>query len=100
MIYDPNKNKLVYFSYDLIVFDEFLKEINLILEYNGPWHYSKDEVKKDPNSPSHPYKKNITSKKQVYEKDLFKLNYIKRKCSNILIYWEKDKKLQKYEECY
>lgn len=97
MIFDKNKNKHVYFSYDLIVFDDNDK-IELVLEYNGPWHYSKKDIIKDPLSPSTPYKNNKLTKKETYEKDKLKLDHIN--CDNILIYWEQKDKLQKYEECY
>lgn len=99
MVFDPTKQKYVYFSYDLIVLNEN-KEINLVLEYNGSWHYTKKEMEADPNSPSHPYKTKILTKKEVYQKDLLKLNHIKQKCNHILIYWEKTKQLKNYEECY
>jgi hypothetical protein len=101
MIYDPKKQKQVYFSYDLVVFkNENLKEIELVFEYNGSWHHSKQDVEKDPNSPGHPYKNNVMTKKEIYEHDILKLEHIKQKCKNILIYWEKTKQLQRYEECY
>lgn len=99
MIYDESKQKHVYFSYDLIIFkNEDLKEIELVFEYNGPWHYNKEDVLIDPNGPSIPYKTNKLTKKETYIKDKLKLDHIN--CDNILIYWEKSEKLQKYEKCY
>jgi hypothetical protein len=101
MVFDPTQNKHVYFSYDLVVFkDENLEEFDLVLEYNGSFHHTKIEVEKDPNSPAHPYKSKVASKLETYNKDKLKLDHIRAKCKNILIYWEKTKKLQSYEECY
>lgn len=99
MIYDNNKQKNVYFSYDLIVFDEN-ENISLVLEYNGPWHYSREEIIIDPNGKGVPYKTNNMSKKEIYYNDKLKLEHMYLKCKNILIYWEKTKLLQRYEECY
>jgi hypothetical protein len=87
-----------FFKYDLVVFkDENLKEINLILEYNGPWHYTKEDVINNPEKPGLPFNKDITIY-DIYMKDKLKLDlaYV-NKCKNILIYWEKTGILEKYE---
>lgn len=97
MIYSETLKKKIYISYDLVVFkDESsavkkdLNNIELILEYNGPWHYKENEVKVRGNLPATPYKKSKTIK-ETYEFDLFKMNVLKKYCDNFLIYWEKDK---------
>jgi len=72
MIFNKEKNRYVYFSYDLIVLDEN-DNIKLVLEYNGPWHYTKEEIHKDPNGPATPYKTNKLTKKDTYERDKAKI---------------------------
>ena len=82
-------------SYDLVVFDDNNK-ILLVLEYNGPWHYKLDDVNLDENGPATQYEKS-KSKLETYNFDLLKLNTIFVECKNILIYWEKIKKLENYD---
>ena len=88
-------DKKRYMSYDLVVIDDNNK-ILLVLEYNGPWHYKLDDIKLDENGPATPYKKSKT-KLETYNFDLLKLNTIFVECKNILIYWEKIKKLENYD---
>jgi hypothetical protein len=96
MIYDEDKKKQAYFSYDFVVLKE--NKIELVLEYNGPWHYTEKDILIDPNGPATPYKNNKLTKKETYLKDKLKLNYID--CDNILIFWEQTNKLEKYEKSY
>lgn len=96
-----------YSSYDLVVFSDYqsydtknLNNIDLVLEYNGPWHYTKQELVKHGNEPAVPYKINnkfIYTKYQVFIMDQCKLNHISKYTNNILIYWEKTKTLSKYK---
>jgi len=81
-----------YMSYDLVVFDD--NKIILALEYNGPWHYKLEDVNSDENGPATPYNE---SKSKLETYNLLKLNTIFVECKNILIYWEKSKKLEKYD---
>lgn len=87
--------KKIYMSYDLVVVDDNNKII-LVLEYNGPWHYKIDDINMDANGPATPYKKS-KSKLETYNFDLLKLNTIFVECKNILIYWEKIRKLENYD---
>lgn len=87
--------KKIYMSYDLVVLDDNNK-IELVLEYNGPWHYKYDDIVDDKFSPATPY---INSKTKIdtYNFDILKLNTIFVECKNIFIYWEKEKKIEKYD---
>lgn len=82
-----------YHFYDLTVFDNYNK-INLILEVNGPWHYTKNEVIADPWSKSTPYKNEKTTKYQSYIKDQLKLKRAKEIATNVLVYWLKSDYLE------
>lgn len=98
---DNGENK--YVSYDLVVFEDVnsaknkdLSKIILVLEYNGPWHYKKDEVIFSKSEPATPYK-NSKTKLESYNGDVFKLTHIRKFCDNILIYWEKSDTLEKFD---
>lgn len=93
-IYNDNLHKYMYVSYDLVVID-VNKNIIEVLEYNGPWHYRKYQVDEEPFSNSTPYPKSKT-KIETYNYDILKLNTIFEKCKNIKIYWEDDKKEERY----
>lgn len=82
-----------YYFYDLVVFDDN-GNIDTILEVNGPWHYSKQEVLIDPWSKSTPFKNEKTTKYQVYIKDRLKLNRAKELAKNVLVYWLKTNYLE------
>jgi hypothetical protein len=91
-----------YFSYDLVVFKNAesaksanVKDIMLVLEYNGIWHYKSSDVIGKENEPSHPYP-NAPSKINVINSDKIKLNHIAQYTPKILIYWLKTKKLEEY----
>jgi hypothetical protein len=85
-----------YFSYDLVVFDDNKQNIVLVLEYNGPWHYTLTECVNNPQKKSTPYKNSKTIQ-ETYNDDMFKLNTIKTKCPNIYIFWEKQNKIVKFD---
>jgi len=101
-IYNDKTKKYDYVSYDLIVFksldsaqNKILKEIDFILEYNGPWHYTLEEILSDPDSPATPYDHTKT-KKDSYEHDIKKYEIMIKYTDKIYIYWEKDKKFEVY----
>jgi hypothetical protein len=103
MLYTPILDKQKYYSYDLVVFkdlDSFTKKdlngIELVLEYNGPWHYLKKDVINHENEKAVPYTKNNTykyTKKEVYEMDKIKIEHILKYSKKALIYFEKHDKL-------
>lgn len=98
MIYVPFLSKKRYFSYDLVVFktaqaakDKDLSQIDLVFEYNGPWHYRHHQVLLHENESATPYKSNKFTKQEQYQLDQLKLDHIKQfKPKEILIYWEKE----------
>jgi len=98
--YNEKLKRSAIFKYDFVVFkNENLKEIDLILEYNGPWHYNRNDILINPDFPGTPFNKNI-SKYDLYLKDKLKLNIAYKKCKNIFIFWEKNKTIIKYEGDY
>jgi hypothetical protein len=97
MINVPFLKKQRYFSYDLIVFSTVesamqkdLSNIELVFEYNGPWHYKKADIIGSEDLPATPYKSNKFTRLQQIELDRLKLEHItKFSPKEILIYWEK-----------
>lgn len=97
MIYVPFLNKKRHFSYDLIVFStkdaaikKDLTKIDLVFEYNGPWHYTYNEILGAEQEPATPYQSNKFNKLEQFELDKIKLNHIKQfNPKEILVYWEK-----------
>jgi hypothetical protein len=81
-----------YFFYDLVTFTN--NTIDTILEVNGPWHYTKKEVMRDPWSKSTPYKNEKTTKYQSYVKDQLKLKRAKLLAARVLVYWIKEDYLE------
>lgn len=88
-----------YVSYDLVVFKtEDAKEqssvgdIELVLEYNGPWHYHPLEIIGKEDEPATPYPKSLT-KEQSVEMDRVKWDRITEIAPNAkkVIYWERTK---------
>ena len=57
-------------------------------------YYKLEDVNSDENGPATPYNE---SKSKLETYNLLKLNTIFVECKNILIYWEKSKKLEKYD---
>lgn len=103
MVFDEKINKHRYFSYDLVVFDSIesknkkdTTKINLVLEYNGPWHYKKSMVN-DIKAPATPYKNSPSIEECIYGDNL-KLNHIKQFTDNILIFWEKTQTLESFPD--
>lgn len=77
-------NKLV--SYDLVVYDTD-DNIEIILEVNGPWHFTLEEVLLDPESKATPFKTDIRTKREVYNHDVLKINNALDISKNVYIYW-------------
>lgn len=97
MIYVPFLDKHRYFSYDLVVFSskeaalsKDMSKIDIVLEYNGPWHYMAEQIVGIENTPATPYNTNKFTKQQQVLLDHIKLTHIaKYNPKEILIYWEK-----------
>ena len=110
MIFVPFLEKKKYCSYDLIVFEtkkdadeKNLDKIESVLEYNGPWHYLKEEVDGHENEKAVPYKNNNSytyTKAEVYKMDKLKIEHMKKYAKEIYIYWERHKKLDHWIENY
>jgi hypothetical protein len=103
MINLPGRSKKKYAKYDLVVFKdkESAKmknpnDIILVLEYNGPWHYTLQEVLVDPYSLAVPYKKSSNKKTK---KDVLIYDKAKRKhlinVQEYYTYWERTDRLMK-----
>lgn len=82
-----------YYFYDFVSFNEN-GEVDTVLEVNGPWHYTKQDVLQDPWSRATPYKANKTTKYQSYLKDQLKLKRAKELARSVLVYWLKDERLE------
>jgi len=90
------KKKFV--MYDLVVFKNLdFQEIDLILEYNGPYHYTAAEVNINPDGKSVHFLDKCETIKESYDKDIAKLNHALTLTNNVYIYWQKQKQLIKYE---
>jgi hypothetical protein len=91
-----DKKKVV--MYDLVVFKNLeFKEIELILEYNGPWHYTISDVIERPDDKSVWFLTNSCTIKASYEKDIAKLNHALTLTKNVYIYWQKQKQIKTYD---
>lgn len=104
MITIPAQNKKRYVSYDLVVFKDYqsainkeLNKIDIVLEYNGAWHYTREEIKGHETELSVPYKNTInrTTKEESVVFDEAKLNHVKKYANNVYVYWEKTKVLER-----
>lgn len=73
-------------SYDLVVYDSD-DTIETILEVNGPWHFTLEEVMIDPESKATPFKTDMRSKRDVYNHDVLKINNALNISKNVYIYW-------------
>lgn len=87
------KEHQIFASYDFVSYKDDI--LDIVIEYNGPWHYTYEDVIERGNEISASFfsKKTI---KEIYEKDIIKLNHIKTKTENVFVYWEKYKKFVKY----
>jgi hypothetical protein len=100
MIFVQSLGKYRYFSYDLAVFENEtavqqcdLGKLKLILEYNGPWHYKKEEVIGHEEEKALPYKSNTKTKKEVFMMDIVKIKHAIEHAKEVWIYWYKTKEL-------
>lgn len=91
------------YSYDLVVYDEN-GNIDIILEVNGPWHYRYDEVTRNPDIKATPFKKDLATIKESYNKDVIKINHALDISNEVYIYWidnqdliKINKKMEHYE---
>ena len=73
--------------YDLVVLNEKTKEIDIILEYNGPFHYRLNEVIEDPEGPNTWYSSCKTTKLESYNIDMEKIVHAKLISNNVYVYW-------------
>lgn len=99
MVFVPVLGKHKYMSYDLVIFDspeskiaKDLTKIVSVLEYNGPWHYTKDDILGCEKEPATPYRSNRFTKQQVYEFDNLKIKHILEKgARQVLVVWQKNR---------
>jgi len=117
--YDPKLKKKEFFqmieingskrysSYDLVVFEnkkasetKDLSKISLVLEYNGPWHYRKEDIIGHEQEPALPYKSVNIKKIEQYDLDILKIKHMLKYTKNFFIYWWKEKKLYPVTECF
>lgn len=97
MVFVPMLDKHKYMSYDLVIFDspesklaKDITKIVTVMEYNGPWHYTKDDIIGREEEPATPYQGNRFTKQQVYEMDDRKIKHILEKgARQVLIVWQK-----------
>jgi len=68
--------------------DGYIKELNLVLEYNGDCYHGNPNKYKD-NDRCHPYDKNVTAK-ELFSKTVEKQNLIKALGYNLIVIWEYD----------
>ena len=85
-----------YVSYDLVVFKNAeaarckdMGQIDLVLEYNGPWHYLEIEAESVGEKPASPYPKSKTIR-EVIDFDKKKMNHMLRFTPDYRIVWQKD----------
>lgn len=97
-IYDPVTKQYKFVRYDLVVFNKEKTQILLVLEFNGPWHVTFEEMSSNPLGRGCPFKRGVKIRKDVYEHDLLKIKHIAKFCPKVLIYWLKTKTLIEYTE--
>lgn len=90
--FDADKRKHIMF--DFVVINAETREIELILEYNGPFHWTSDDILKDPNSLATWFKTNSMTKLESYDHDQYKLNIAKKISKNVAVYWLRDKRIE------
>lgn len=101
MVYSQENKKYIYMSYDLVIFktaeaakQKDLSQIELVLEYNGPWHYTETEVMLIGYQKATPYKKSKTVR-EAYEFDRLKEDHMNQYTNNYIIHWWYLSKLKK-----
>jgi len=83
--FDAEKQKHI--MYDFVVINPDTKKIELILEYNGPFHWTLNDVLRDPNSLSTWFKTNSITKLESYNHDQYKLDIAKKISKKVIVYW-------------
>jgi hypothetical protein len=103
MVSIPGTHKKKYFQYDLVVFRSAecakrgnVNDVILVLEYNGPWHYTLRETLIDPHSPSTPYRAttNDSTKMLSFIHDKMKRKHFSH-VHDYYTFWERDSSLRK-----
>jgi hypothetical protein len=90
--FDADKQKHIMF--DFVIINTETKEIELILEYNGPFHWTADDIAKDPNSSATWFKTNSMTKLESYNHDQYKLNIAKNISKNVIVYWLRNDRIE------
>jgi len=90
--FDKEKQKLVMF--DLVVKNINTGKIELVLEYNGPFHWSLNEALQEPNKPATWFKGCTTTRLESYNHDVYKLNIAKRISDSVIVFWHKNKTVE------
>lgn len=88
------KEHKLFVQYDFASYNN-KDELDLIIEYNGPWHYTFEEMNNNPDLIPAPFFNSKTIK-DIYEKDIIKLDHIKKKANKVYVYWEKYNKFVEY----
>lgn len=87
-IYNNNGKWMLY---DLVVFETGFRgdssKIIEILEYNGPFHYTEDDVRMRGNEKAYPWKSNISTVEESYNIDRNKEKIAKELTENFTIIW-------------
>jgi hypothetical protein len=79
-------NPIGSFSVDKYICDIYIKELNLIIEFNGDyWHCN---PKKYDGDYLHPHKKKTA--KEIWDEDKLRVDNIKKYGYNLMIIWERD----------
>jgi hypothetical protein len=94
-------NRSRYVSYDLTVFKTDAaarrgdaSNVETILEYNGPWHCSKEEVVGHENEPSVPYRGCRTTKLAAYLLERAKIERALAIANEVVVYWNSERRMQ------
>ena len=106
-IFVPFLTKHRFFCYDLVVFkdkssarEKTLDQIEIVLGYNGPWHYKLEELGKNANFPAVPYKNGNSynfTRQEVFNMDQIKLTHIYQYTPQVYVYWENTKQIELFK---
>jgi len=77
-------------GYNYYMLDFYIKELNLAIEFNGNVWHGNPEIYTENDKPN-PFNKKLTAK-EIWEKDEYRLNIIKKRIKKVIIIWEKDLK--------
>jgi hypothetical protein len=90
--FDSDRQKHIMF--DFVIINAETREIEVILEYNGPFHWTIDDILRDPNSLSTWFKTNSMTKLESYDHDQYKLNIAKKISKHVTVYWLRDDRIE------